>query len=211
MVFLCGSERRLVLCEGGGLQRRAGSVSALGSWAPACVLTQCCKLQVGPWCQWPRTCLSCMGARKGMVLSPELVAVSSLGGRGAELGMLQPRLLGCWWWGPASIVRMWWLQHLPFPCLHPSPWPREHGRWQNCPFCELHFLRKQPIVLAGSPSLCLHSGPLLRGQAGPVARAGHSCPCLLLWGRQPPAPSNAPQHRGERSGLLAPRTTPVWG
>lgn len=47
MVCLCGSERRLVLCEGGGLQRRAGSVSPLGSWA-ACVCSYT-VLQTSGW------------------------------------------------------------------------------------------------------------------------------------------------------------------
>lgn len=159
-----------------------GECLTLGSWAPACVPTQCWKRWVGPSCQQPRPCLSSVGAERGMVLSPELVAVSSLGGCAAQLGILQPWLLGFQWWGPNSIGRMWWLQHLPFPCLQPSPWPREHGQWQNCPFCA-----SGRTVLSQETANCAHwqsitlpqSGPLLWGQLGPVARVGTPLPLLF--------------------------------
>lgn len=166
--------------QGRGLQWRAGSVSPLGSWAPACVPTQCWKHWVGPLCQQPQTCLSSVSAKRVMVLSLGLVAVSFLGGRGAELGILQPWLLGCQWWGPAGIGRMWWLQHLPLPCLHPSHWPREHDQWQNCPFCVsgCAALSQETANCVCWKSITLpQSAPLPCGQGGDIL-------ALVSWGSQ---------------------------
>lgn len=162
MVCLCGSERRLVLCKGGGLQWRAGNVSPLASWAPACVPAQCWEHWVGPACQQPWTFLSSLGAGRGTVLCLELVAVSSFGECRTELDMLQPWLLGCQWWGPANAGRMWGLHLLPFAVFVPAPGPGSMASGRTAlfvPLDALHFLRKQPVVLSGSPSLCLALAP----------------------------------------------------
>lgn len=83
------------------------------------------------------------------------------------------------------------------------------------PLDALCFLRKQPIVLTGSPSLCLNLAPCSGASWDLWPEWGHPCPYFLgsqftAVGKAAPAPSNAHQHSKDRSGLLSHRTAPVW-
>lgn len=129
---------------------------------------------------------------------------------GQSQAIVQPWFLGCQSWGRAASAGCCGFSICPFPGFIPAPGPGSVASGRIALFVSLdalHFLRKQPIVFSGSPSLCLSLAPC------PVAGVG--TPLSLFSGApsslQPPAPCNAHQHSKDRSGVLAPRTAPVWG
>lgn len=120
-------------------------------WDPgACVCSS--TLQTSGWTSVPATPELLCPWQGGA--EPRAVAVPALAGPGAEPGTLQPRLLGRQWWALPAGQDV--VQHLPFPCLCPAPGPGSMASGRIAlfvPLDVLHFLRKQPIVLAGNSSL----------------------------------------------------------
>lgn len=165
---LCGSERSLVLCQGGG------SITP-GILAPVCAPPHC-RHRAGPRCQRPQSCS--VHGREG--LSPELWLCQPWQDLGQSLARCNPSF-----WGAsdgALPAGQDVVQRLPFPCLCPAPGPGSVASGRIAlfvPLDVLHFLRKQPIVLAGNPSLSW-------GQPGGTLVLFCGAPSSLLWGGQPP-------------------------